>query len=1183
MTGLVNRHTNSSLQLKASSIFAEVNGFAARVLATLTYCNDCEYDVEGLFIFPQDERATVVEFEATIEERHVSTQVSEIITRNSEKHAFALEERDDDLFSLSLGRIPPLTSVFVQVTLITELGTDETTGGSLFVLPSVFTPRLSSDEKEETDLYGSQMLITNIPRKTQEPYSFELQLEVAAPCLLAGCSSRTHAIQVDADCRATNASRIHITIAEAHTYDRELEVVLHLSHPYDPYVLIEEGKKGFNSLRGEDKMESSNNSDTLEDFHKKAAIMINYTPRLPTPSAVGEFIFLVDRSGSMSGDHIFHVKETLILFLKSLPANCCFNVIGFGSYHRSLFQESQPYNETTLGKACTYVHKMRADLGGSNLLLPLEFIFEKPTKLGVGRTVFMLTDGGISNTLEVVDFVRRNSYTTRFYTFGIGPEACPNLVQGVAGAGRGQAYFIADDERMPVKVMEALADALQPAITDLEVSWHLPDGYDVIQTPQLLPFVQNNKRLVIYAILYRPPGEEKDSPRTPIKRKMDWSMRSFSNSSVKVFWFEDECDLLAEDQLLLEVEESLPLSDDDFEKDQTFNDEARVPEQDSFDVEMESVPEKNTIEAIADGLLKRLCRDFSQEKASSGDDHEITPSLAVLENSEPCESRNEDSSDDWSREKKKNGRPDITSVYPDVSEQNNNGLYSTKNKSPNIPKQDVFSDIKDSNLCNDDSKKADESHEHQRSPKLVRAYERDSGVGFSMEESDKSPDERRKAVADVDCDLNEEEEEPNDWSRNSDSPIFEEFNNTRKTAVHIYKNSEFLSQLGVPADFGAVNIRGFVGDEEMEQVIPFPVNRCGGSSKRPTIHQLLARSLIRELQSSVDSAGTETIEIIKRMSELSSVHSRHTALVARDQYCYDDQVLSALQFPQTENLTGFGNRKVKVLKRNSDFTEGLGRRLPSPDGSDQDISPYFAEGGNNPILETGEEPVDFYRLERTGTPESQHEESASRKDAQCSQTSPSKSPHKHVPPLSTRCVLGERQQSSSKVKPKLLSSSSFDTYWSPMTKQHLSFVRMISLQSAQGSWNIEHAFAEVLGLSLNGIQEASPLADNSVYIADDLQELMDSDTCDNSSQLWATALALSWLYRKRRQFEAEWSLAAKKAEDWMNGIPCPRGFSPDDLKALAYQALLLLETETRKSSTASTVPQGKIGLSMVSV
>ena len=128
---------------------------------------------------------------------------------------------------------------------------------------------------------------------------------------------------------------------------------------------------------------------------------------------------------------------------------------------------------------------------------------------------------------------------------------------------------------------------------------------------------------------------------------------------------------------------------------------------------------------------------------------------------------------------------------------------------------------------------------------------------------------------------------------------------------------------------------------------------------------------------------------------------------------------------------------------------------------------------------------------------------------------------------------------------------------------------MISLQSAQGSWNLDYSFAEVLGLPLAGIQEASPLADNSVYIAEDLQELMNSDKCDDNSQLWATALALSWFYRKRCQFEAEWSLAAKKAEEWLRGIPCPRGFSPEDLKALAYQALLLLETETRKVHTGT--------------
>lgn len=419
MAGLVNRHTSHTLPLKASSVFAEVNGFAARLLATLTYYNDCDYDIEGLFVFPQDERTTIVEFEATIEERHVSTEIREKSSISTVKSAYAIEEREDELFSLSVGRIPPLASVFVQVGLITELISDQKTGGSLFVLPSVFSPRLYDENENETQqnsLYGSQMLISDLPRKTHELYSFDLQLEVVAPCLLAGCSSRTHAIQVDADSRAINASRIHITIAEPHTYDRELEVLLHLSHPFDPYVLIEEGKKILipseesESRRGDIPL----HEEMIENITEQPAIMVNFSPQLKAcKNPCSEFIFLVDRSGSMSGKHIFQVKETMLLFLKSLPSNCFFNIVGFGSYYRCLFQESKEYNDENLNKAMNYVNKMRADLGGTNLILPLEFIFDQPSKRGRPRIVFLLTDGGVSNTLEVVDLVRKHSHTCR--------------------------------------------------------------------------------------------------------------------------------------------------------------------------------------------------------------------------------------------------------------------------------------------------------------------------------------------------------------------------------------------------------------------------------------------------------------------------------------------------------------------------------------------------------------------------------------------------------------------------------------------------------------------------------------------------------------------------------------------------------------------------------------------------
>lgn len=443
--------------------------------------------------------------------------------------------------------------------------------------------------------------------------------------------------------------------------------------------------------------------------------------------------------------------------------------------------------------------------------------------------------------------------------------------------------------------MTSLAEALQPAIADIEVSWHLPEGYDVIQTPQLLPFVQNNNRLVIYGILYRPPGDEKESPRTPLKRKMDWSMRSFSNSSVKVFWFEDECDLLSDDQLLTLVDdEEQRLSEDEFEK--ANNEEAFVA-QDSLDTEMESVPEPDTIEAIADGLLLRMCKGFSEETACETVQHS-----AELKSDDAC-----DLGEVPLEDSNKLDCSVIATNMPDTQELNNNTKYSQNFKPPGAPIQDDLSfEINFGGFFNDiklDIERDGNFREHQRSPKLGRTQERDSGVGFSMEESDKSPDENSSTLAEMQTDL---EEENKDWARNSDSPALEESEQARKVAVHIFKNSEFLSQLGVPDDFGAVNIRGYVGEEEVEQVIPFPVNRSGGSSRRPTIHQLLARSLIRELQASLDSKNSGTIEIIKRISQLSSIQSRYTARIARDQYCYDDQVLSALQFPQKENFHVLG-------------------------------------------------------------------------------------------------------------------------------------------------------------------------------------------------------------------------------------------------------------------------------------
>ena len=74
------------------------------------------------------------------------------------------------------------------------------------------------------------------------------------------------------------------------------------------------------------------------DINDAYAASILGTPfEVDISSAKGDYIFILDRSGSMSGSRIKKAKEALIIFLKSLPKDCFFNVFSFGSSHEKIF------------------------------------------------------------------------------------------------------------------------------------------------------------------------------------------------------------------------------------------------------------------------------------------------------------------------------------------------------------------------------------------------------------------------------------------------------------------------------------------------------------------------------------------------------------------------------------------------------------------------------------------------------------------------------------------------------------------------------------------------------------------------------------------------------------------------------------------------------------------------------
>eukprot|EP00026_Physarum_polycephalum_P021144 Phypoly_transcript_24210.p1 GENE.Phypoly_transcript_24210~~Phypoly_transcript_24210.p1 ORF type:complete len:114 (+),score=12.87 Phypoly_transcript_24210:42-344(+) len=76
-----------------------------------------------------------------------------------------------------------------------------------------------------------------------------------------------------------------------------------------------------------------------------------------------DFIFVVDRSGSMTGQQIEDAKSALKILLRSIPEGSKFNIVGFGSTFKKMAEESVLYDQTSFANANQLIATMDADLG----------------------------------------------------------------------------------------------------------------------------------------------------------------------------------------------------------------------------------------------------------------------------------------------------------------------------------------------------------------------------------------------------------------------------------------------------------------------------------------------------------------------------------------------------------------------------------------------------------------------------------------------------------------------------------------------------------------------------------------------------------------------------------------------------------------------------------------------------
>ncbi|XP_073349485.1 von Willebrand factor A domain-containing protein 5A-like isoform X7 [Pagrus major] len=489
--------------LKSVEVELQVRDHVATVVSTLNYENKEDKPLEAVFVFPLPGDAAVCHFSATIGQTQIVAEVKEKQQAREEyddalssgQQAFLLveSEQSPDIFSLSVGSLPPGESASIRLEYVTELAV-QADDGLRFCLPAVLNPRYQPLESGGSE--GASVQVTSVPASLV-PYSLSFSARVSSPHPVS---------KVESNCSLdplqylnTEQTQATVKLAAGHKFDRDVEVLIYYKDAHQPTAVVEAGQASAKpgSLMGD------------------PVVMLSLYPEFPqavmsSMASCGEFVLLLDRSGSMDyamnnskrdQTRIGSARDTLLLLLKSLPMGCYFNIYSFGSSYEHIFPKSVEYSQETMEEALKKVTDMKANLGGTEILKPLQHIYSQPCIPNQPRQVFVFTDGEVGNTKEVINLVKKNSGSHRCFSFGIGEGASSALINGLAKEGGGHAQFITGADRMQPKVMQSLRFALQPAVVDISVTWDLPKGVSVTVLSPPITTIFQSQRSLVYAQL----------------------------------------------------------------------------------------------------------------------------------------------------------------------------------------------------------------------------------------------------------------------------------------------------------------------------------------------------------------------------------------------------------------------------------------------------------------------------------------------------------------------------------------------------------------------------------------------------------------------------------------------------------------------------------------------------------
>ena len=424
------------LNIKSVKITTSIEAQVATTKVEQVFENETPYRLEGSYFFPIPESASISDFAIYDGDKRMAAEIvekdkarriyNEIVRRQIDPGL--LEYAGKDLFQASVFPIEPRSTKKIELTYSQVLKNEGGTVSYRYEL-------------------GSGRRIQPQPIK-----EIAASVEITSPIDLKNIFSPSHKISVSKD----GERRARLSF-EGKGEDSQKDFLL--------YYSLSEKDFGVSLL-------------THREPGKDGYFLMLISPK----SNIGEqqrvakdIIFILDTSGSMSGEKIEKAKAALKVGVESLNANDRFNIISFsGEEH---LMKANLIEAGAAGKqiGLKFIENLRAE-GGTNINDALVAAFKQFQSSDRPAMIVFLTDGlptvGPTDVKQIVKNVAEvNRAGVRLFSFGVGYDVNTNLLDKLSADNRGVSDYIEPQEDLEVKVSNFFARVNYPVLSDLKLDF----------------------------------------------------------------------------------------------------------------------------------------------------------------------------------------------------------------------------------------------------------------------------------------------------------------------------------------------------------------------------------------------------------------------------------------------------------------------------------------------------------------------------------------------------------------------------------------------------------------------------------------------------------------------------------------------------------------------------------------